>query len=235
MKRMIALMIFVSFILSGCGKSAQQFYESGKQKFDNKDYHGCIKDLTEAIDKDSKYSDAWFLRGIASKNLQDTVSALNDYSKAIEINPSHKQAFYMRGSLLFNLKRFTEAISDYTKAIELDAGYLDALHMRGKALHNIGKYEEAIEDQLAVAKIDPKHHMAYYMIGHSYRKLNDLQGCILYFEKAIDLNNGFADAWFFRGEAYINLGNLTQGCQDMMQAQKLGNQNAEIMLKKHCN
>ena len=83
---LFTLALLISF--SSFGQTAQDFFNSGNDKADAKDYYGAISDYTESIELNPNESSAYFYRGVSKALLKDYSGAISDYSKAIELTPN---------------------------------------------------------------------------------------------------------------------------------------------------
>ena len=84
--------IFSALILFACDseaekKEATQFFLRGNQKFKEKEYYESIKWYSEAILKQSEFSDAFYNRGLVYQSLEKNDEALADFQKAYELDP----------------------------------------------------------------------------------------------------------------------------------------------------
>ena len=62
-------------------KTAENYKNSGKDKYKNGDIEGAIKDFTKALEINSQYVDAFFNRGVAKYALEDLIGASSDWIK----------------------------------------------------------------------------------------------------------------------------------------------------------
>lgn len=62
--------------------------------------------------------------------------------------------------------------------------------------------------------------------------LKDYRAALVDYDKAIDLNHDFADAYFNRGLTHIFLGNNKQGITDLSKAGELGIVSAYNIIKR---
>ena len=111
----LALLIsFVSF-----GQTADEYFDSGYDKAEAKDYYGAIADYTKAIEINPNDAAAYRNRGISKARNGDYYGAIADYTKAIEINPNYAYAYYARGVVKYYLGDNNGACQDARKAQDL--------------------------------------------------------------------------------------------------------------------
>ena len=82
-------------------------------------------------------------------------------------------------------------------------------------------------------EINPRFAHAYANRGIAYRKLGNPQKAIEDYDKAIEIYPRYAAAYANRGVAYKSLGNQMQALEDMKTAAKLGDMNAQSLLRNN--
>jgi Flp pilus assembly protein TadD len=112
------LILFFPICLFSCGKTAKDYLNEGKGKFESKDYQGAISDCNKAIELNPNYALAYNNRGAAKVNLADFQGAIADLSKAIELDPKYAEAYSFRGAAKSELKDKYGACFDWSKAGE---------------------------------------------------------------------------------------------------------------------
>ena len=115
--------IFFALILFACDseaekKEATQFFLRGNQKFKEKEYYESIKWYSEAILKQSKFSDAYYNRGLVYQSLDKNDEALADFQKAYELDPKFSAALSKQTELLQNLQQFDLALESAGKLVK---------------------------------------------------------------------------------------------------------------------
>jgi tetratricopeptide (TPR) repeat protein len=75
---------------------------------------------------------------------------------------------------------------------------------------------------------------AYAARGVAKRNLNDFEGAVLDYTKALELKPNYGRAYYNRALAYFHLGNEKNGCNDLNTALRLGYHSAGGMIKKLC-
>ena len=186
---------------------ANRLYEQGK-------YNEAVKLCNEVIALDPNYDKAYYIRGIAYDDLNDSDRAIADYTKAIALDPNFAVAYYNRGRAYDDLKDYNSAIADYTKAIALDPNYAAAYNNRGSAYLNLKKYTRTLVDYTKAIALNPNYAEAYYNRGIAYASLKDYTGAIDDYTTAIALDPNFAMAYYERGLSYKAIGKVTKALAD---------------------
>ena len=82
-KILFTLALLISF--SSFGQTAEEYVNSGNQKYEAKDYYGAISDYNKAIELDPNNALDYSNRGISKENLGDLNGACADWKKAAEL------------------------------------------------------------------------------------------------------------------------------------------------------
>ena len=121
--KQFVFVILSALILFACDseadkKEATQFFLRGNQKFKEKEYFESIKWYSEAISKQSKFSDAYYNRGLVYQSLDKNDEALADFQKAFELDPRFSAALSKQTELLQNLQQFDLALESAAKLVK---------------------------------------------------------------------------------------------------------------------
>ena len=151
--------------------------------------------LTLDVDQRSLFQDIF---GFAQANRIQTAppDASSDHLR--EGDESYRQGEYLK------------AVGAYSKFIERNPDVFDAYLLRGNANAAVGKHSSAIEDyNVAIVRssrlFQHSEYVARFNRANSKAELNDLQGAIEDYTKAIQLEDGHAPSYLNRGNAYSDL------------------------------
>lgn len=103
-------------------ETADQYFDSGKQKLQLKDITGAVKDFTAAIKLNPEHELAYVNRAICRMSLGQWKQAIPDCTSAIRLNPNQAVGYFIRGCAKGNTK--TNGCDDLRKSVEL--GYAQA-------------------------------------------------------------------------------------------------------------
>jgi Tfp pilus assembly protein PilF len=116
---------------------------------------------------------AFYNRGLAYAQKNETERAIKDFSEALKLDPSYIDGFDHRGSAYYQQEQYDLALSDYDAALKLDPKHTSTLINRGWTFSSKGEPERAIKDFDAAIVLDPKSWHAYYNRGLAYEKMAD--------------------------------------------------------------
>ena len=171
------LMACTSF--SAIGQSAKELTQKGMELYEKHEFMEAILNLNKAIETDSKYSQAYYVRGNIKAAFEDFHGAMKDYNLALDLNSKMGDGFFARGNVKMKLQDYYGAISDFSSAIALNENYVEAYLNRGKAKQFLQAYEDAINDCSKIIQINAKSIDAYYMRGLLRIEFGDMkQGCL---------------------------------------------------------
>ena len=193
------------------------------------------KDANEEIDE--KY----YIRGVISSILKDTVQALSDFTKALQINPYFYSAYESRAGLYARNNRFEEAERDMNRMIAIvkknadKAKLYSAQAVVQAQIMDFRKAEAYISKAIELNPNEPFYYILRAMY-HSYvmtdnfgiadknRILDDIN-------KAISLDNKMWQSYLMKAGLETYFGDSKTGCENVQRAIELGG----IISKKQKN
>ena len=87
-------------------------------------------------------------------------------------------------------RKYKEAVQLLDKAISKDQNFLGAYINRGGDKSALGDFKGAIEDYMKVVTLDPKNTLALFNIGNNFKRLDDHQSAVIYYNKAFATKGG---------------------------------------------
>ncbi|MGA3208572.1 MAG: tetratricopeptide repeat protein [Syntrophales bacterium] len=123
----------------------------------------------------------------------------------------------------------TRTEAGFSQKVEDYAAYFD----RGLAYAKNGNYHQAIQDYGRAIELNPILAETYYRRGNLYVRLGNCKEAIQDYDKAIEINPKYAEAYCWRGIAYVILYNRNQATNDLRIAARLGNEEAQNILRGH--
>ena len=198
-----------------------EYKNRGSLAYERGDYKDAITDYDIAIDKDPNYAEAYYLRGLTRKSLEQREESIVDFDDAIRLNPNRAEAYYERGSAKGNLGRYEESIVDFDDAIRLNPEHTKAYYWRGGVRYNLKRYEEAIVDFTSALRLDPKHAETSYWRGRAKYDLKRYEEAIVDFDDAIHISTKDLRVYYWRGLSKMQLGQNDASIVDFDRAIRL--------------
>ncbi|NME71471.1 tetratricopeptide repeat protein [Flammeovirga aprica] len=243
-KQINLLFAILTFLLIGCGPSSQELTNQGKQKLADSKFKEAISLFDAAIKEDANNMDAYNSRGYAHMALEEYSKANDDFTLAIELYkqteedvPDAYKYFYNRG----NVRRFTRdyegAVNDYTQAIQLDATIYDIYLNRAFVNAEIVGAAEALKDfEKAEELSEGKDKRVLYHKARLLSVMKDFEGAIVDFDKAIALDNKYAEAYYYKALAISGTTGKADErvCKMLSMAEALGYSPATAALQEYC-
>ncbi len=208
MKRLFLSALTVCILLQGISQThdyrAKRLFLRGTEFIYLENYKAAIKDFSEAIRRDSGFVEAYENRGVSKYYLYDYEGAIDDYNKALELKPYDYETIGRRGWAWFGIKRYEEALSDFTRALS-------------------GVADES----------------KYYLIrGQTKYQLRDFSGAMTDFEQVLKSMYSTkiqkSRAYYWLGMTKIDTGQKESGCRDLLEARKMGLEEADFIIKVNC-
>ncbi|KLI35479.1 hypothetical protein SZ50_03600 [Brachyspira hyodysenteriae] len=188
---------------------------------EEKHFEEAIKLCDEAIEKDNKDEDAYFIKANCYFELKDYNTAIENLNKAIELNPNYEKAYFNRGLSKSCLKIYKEALEDFDISIKLNPNIYRTYFEKSIILFDIERYEEAIINLDKAIELNPNYEDAYFNIGACKFELKNYEESIKYFDKVIELNPKNEDAYFYIGLSKIEQKNYEDAIKYFNEVLKL--------------
>ncbi len=173
-----------------CWMKGTEYFKSGRNHVDLKEYPDAIKDLNMAISISPDSVNYYAYRGMSYSGLNKFDSAIMDFAKAISMDSNNYYAHYYRALCYEQKQKYKEAFNDLSKAIKLHPRSYEAYSHRAEDCENLDMEPSAIYDYQQIIIIKPSDGNAYYKVALYRQKLG--QDACDYFKKALD--NGVDDA-----------------------------------------
>ena len=205
---------FAGFILARLGATLEEalaFTKVFEEKDDTYDTHptkskrvvsvtrgfnsGVVKKEVEIVyvkDKPNLSADEYFIKGLELKNQEKYSEALVYFEASIKINPNLQEGYFNCGLMSWMLNNNHQAVVYFTKALKFTSDYAPVYPMlylnRGRAKFDQELYNSAIDDFNKSIELDSNNPEVFIYRGKSKKKLEDIEGACLDWEKASRLS-----------------------------------------------
>ncbi|MEM7137363.1 MAG: tetratricopeptide repeat protein [Myxococcota bacterium] len=146
-------------------------------------------------------------------------------------------AYMSQAKALVHLERYEEAVDAYTRALDIVPQSPEGLEGRGFVLLRLERYDQAAKDLALVLRLDPTNRSAEKNLDHILKKLvlmayyqaeaGEVDAAIANFDRVLDMHPRYADAFAYRGYAYLKKDDVVQAEKDLLTAIKLDPRNLQ--------
>lgn len=184
------------------------------------DFDKSFEYINKALRIDSKYRDAYVMKGSNYLFLGKTDLAKSSYETAIQQDPNFYEAYLMLGSL-YQAENNKICIEYYKTAAELQPKNPEVLFSLAYAQQIFEQPEEALEIYRKMIQIDTSYYQALNQIGVIKQyNLKEIDSAIYYYNSALQTEPRFVEAWHNLGTCYEEQGNITRALQSYAKALK---------------
>jgi len=213
------------------------------------DYKSGIADFTKIISLEPSNATTYIDRASAKLILKDYSSAIKDYTTAIQLDLLYEMVYFYRAQAEMANKKQVEAITDLNTFIQLSGSSFNqtanlgdttinytsqAYMVRSFAKYEMKDYQGALDDINIYLSVPSNSAPDYLFRGKLYAHLNNHSDAILDFNKAIEIDPSYDQAYMHRGISKTEL-NQNDACSDLLKAKELGLKAASQYLKKYCH
>jgi len=187
-----------AFALSGNDAYLKARALNSESKFED-----ALPFLTQAIQENPKFTDAYVCRSFTYGKLGMVDNALKDVKKALELSPNNEVAYNNRGFLYLRLGQYDRAIADLTKAVALDPDDEAAWANRAEAEWRAGLTADALVDCTNAIAVSPGDADPYITRGDILASQGESLRAIGDYDIAINCHPTTANSFHEPGEVYF--------------------------------
>jgi len=143
------------------------------------------------------------------------------WNDTIRKHPDAVPPYSGRGLVKVSRGDLAGAVADFSRAIELNPKYRDAYVNRAIAFAKMDEYEKSIADRRQAIELEPRNpdtYLEYGYMGEAFQRMGRNDSAYVCFDRAIEINPGYADALNNRGVIKMWRGDLAGGVADFTRA-----------------
>ena len=138
-----------------------------------------------------------------------------------------REYYFMGNECITQAHDSRAAIANYDKAIELNPSYTDARVRKGITLYNNKEYYEAEVCLNEAVRLSPMLFKAIYNRGKNRMALNNIEGALADFDRAVSIKPEHAKAHELFGDALMRTGKEEEAALQWAIAERLREKNAK--------
>lgn len=181
-------------------------YATGKEKR----YDLAREEMKKALAVNPDYKEACYAMGMFYGYEDNYTVAKVWMEKAIVMDADFLLAHKWRGIICGEMAQYEEAVKSFGAAILLDPMNADLYVRRAKMSVALGKLDDALRDLNFAYELDSKAKRTLLYLGDVYRKANNDEKALSFYEKAIAVDEKYDDAYARKAVLLAKLNRLEE-------------------------
>ena len=155
-------------------------------------------------------------RGVGFRMTGEYDRAVADFNQAMRLDPKNVAVLFLERGLAYEGSSDSQmAITDLSEALRRDSSLVQAYFGRAIAYEAVGQHDLSTTDLREATRRDGNLVAALFVQrGEALRTSHRFEGAISAFDRAIALNPNFPLAYFGRGAAHDERGDIEQAAAD---------------------
>lgn len=191
----------------------------------------------KAIELSPTNASSYYFMSIIKTHDEKYEEAISLIDKALSYDPKMLKAYFHK-AVLHKMLEAPKAALDMYELLEDKDQLAYEMHVNlaitKKLMGDPNGAMEHIDEAIDLQNKDDENPALYKLRGNIYVLINDYPRAIEDYNKAIELDNNFAEAYFNRGMAQILHSNRADACYDLQKSMELGYLKATEKMKYFC-
>lgn len=193
--------------------NSELYYSRAVIYYNLKNYIDADNDLDYAIGQDANNVKYLLFKALIYSEMERYDETIALLRKTAEIDEYNYIIYYELGVNFYLKKDYREALNYIEQAIKLNVVDAESYNIRGLINEKLDNNEDALNDYSMAIKLSSQRiskSKYYYNRGYLYFSFGSYQNAILDFDKAIEINVTFKNAYRYREEIYRILSEQTE-------------------------
>ncbi len=156
-------------------------------------------------------------------------SALAAFERALALRPASPRVYLAKATLERSRGNNDRALELVNRAIDLRNQYTDAIFLKAQIQLEREDVESAIASVEAITVFEPANPVAFFQLGLLYYGSNDFGRAAQALERAVLINEQYANARYFLGLSYWRLGNTVGAIREFERVRETNPDNQEVL------
>jgi tetratricopeptide (TPR) repeat protein len=210
------------------------FYIKGYVERQLGKYNAAINDFSKAAALNPRDALTYYMRGRTKMDQKDYPGALSDFEKALVVNPGYWAVFKYRAKLNELQGNLDSALADYSTAISLNKKDSTVFILRAEVYEKLKMDSLAAQDYQHIIVLDKENLPILQKRGEACVRAGMNKEAITAFDDLLKRDPTYYDAYYYRGLAKFQLGEISNACGDWTIAQHKPTDELKKAIKAHC-
>jgi tetratricopeptide (TPR) repeat protein len=192
-------------------------------------YDDALSSFNKASELEPKAALPYQHRAELYRKKGDLEKAAEQLTKALELAPNNVATLLIRSTVYFELKQNDKAMADVEQAIKAAPRLAQPYMMRAEILAATDKLDEAIKQLEELSQQAPGNAPILGRLGSFYLMAGRPHKAIETLTQVIQIDPDNFNAWRFRGDAYLNIGQHAEGMAEFDNALALDVEDESVL------
>lgn len=165
------------------------------------DNQKAFNEVNTVLRRDPYNAEAYFLKGVVYKNLEDTAKAMSSFQTSVQVDPGYQPSI-LQLAILYAAQKDSIALKYFDNAYAADTMQLMPWYGKAMFYQDKGDYEKAKEIYRLCLRKDPAYADAYFNTGWILMHQDSLEKAVLQFGEVLKLDASNFNAYYNRGLCY---------------------------------
>ncbi|HTN18427.1 MAG TPA: tetratricopeptide repeat protein [Chitinophagaceae bacterium] len=165
------------------------------------DNQKAFNEVNTVLRRDPYNAEAYFLKGVVYKNLDDTAKAMSSFQTSVQVDPGYQPSI-LQLALLYAAQKDTIALQYFDNAYAADTTQLMPWYGKAMFYQDKGDYEKAKKVYSMCLRKDPTYTDAYFNTGWILMHQDSLEKAVSQFSEVLKLETANFNAYYNRGLCY---------------------------------
>lgn len=169
-------------------------------------FYGLLSYSVEILENNPEDTDALFYRSFAWLQLKRYTVAIESFKKLIAVKPDNSEAYYYIATAYHDEHKYEQSLIAIKEAIKINPLDVKYYNQKGKTEFFLNEFEQAIDSFDKALELEPTSETAFEWkldsldeLGIIYLDQNEYNVAEEYFDKILDLDIEYPDAWKNKG------------------------------------
>lgn len=166
-------------------------------------YEKSILMLASLLDHDPENEIALHEIAHCYERLEEVSDGIEFFQTFLEEHPFSATAWFNLGDLFARHDMAEKAIESYDFAISIKEDFAHAYFNKASVYANEGDYKNALDCFTECSQHEGSNPLTYCFIGECLEKLGDYTIALHYFDKVLEIDEDWSDAWMGKAAVYV--------------------------------
>jgi tetratricopeptide (TPR) repeat protein len=186
--------------------------------------------LADLLDHDPNNEIALHEISHCYERLERVENGIEFFQTFIDEHPFSATAWFNLGDLYARHDMAEKAIESYDFAISIKEDFVHAYFNKASVYANEGDYKNALEFFIECSHHEGANPLTYCFIGECFEKLEDYTMALHYYDKVLEIDDNWSDAWMGKAAVYVLLNEDKKALPNLQKAMEHITENVDYWM-----